>query len=173
MTYYSALNKVFKIFKKAQTYYPFTRVKYRITITHTAFYNPKKLKDHLVRSKVKIRDSNDEKNGVYKCGNIYCDICNVLYLSNKFQSIVTRKRYHINFKFDSNNVKVIFLLTCKSCKKQYVGSTVRTFRLRFNQYNSNIQGYGKEKRGFKQEKLREHFFCPNHSGTHKYICLNN
>ena len=31
--------------------------------------------------------------------------------------------------------------------------------------------YGEGKRGFKQEKLIEHFFCPNHSGTHKDISV--
>ena len=31
---------------------------------------------------------------IYKCGNFKCDICNVLYLSNEFQSTVIRKRYY-------------------------------------------------------------------------------
>ena len=42
------------------------------------------------------------------CGNISCDICNVLYLSNEFQSTVEvqEKRYHINFKFDCNSINL-------------------------------------------------------------------
>ena len=32
-----------------------------------------------------------------------------------------------------------------------------------------IKLHGGEKRGFKQQKLIEHFLCPNHSGTHKDI----
>ena len=66
---------------------------------------------------------------------------------------------------------MIYLLTCKRCRKQYVGSTVTKFHLRFNQYKSNIKLYGEGKRGFKQEKLIEHFFCPNHNGTHKDISV--
>ena len=61
--------------------------------------------------------------------------------------------------------------TCKRCRKQYVGSTVTKFRLRFNQRKSNSKLFGEGKRGFKQEKLIEHFFCPNHNGAHKDISV--
>ena len=173
LTYHTALNKVQEILKKAHRH---TIRSPRLSAVLTsppqiAFRNPKTLEDHLVRSKSKIRDSNDEENRIYKCGNINCDICNILYLSNEFQSTVTERRYHISFKFDYNSINVIYLLTCKRCRKQYVGSTVAKFRLRFNQYKSNIKLYGEGKRGFKQEKLIEHFFCPNHSGTHKDISV--
>ena len=146
LTYHPALNKVHKILKKAQRH---TIRSPRLGALlpspfRVPFRNPKTLKDHLVRSKLKIRDSNNEENGIYKCGNINCDICNVLYLSNEFQSTVTGKRYHINFKLDCNSINVIYLLTCKRCRKQYVGSTVTKFRLRFNQYKSNIKLYGEE-----------------------------
>ena len=88
---------------------------------------------------------------MYKCkiGIINDDTCNALYLSNEFESTVTGKRYHINSKYDCNSINVIYLLTCKRCRKQYFGSTVTKFRLRFNQYKSNIKLYGEGKRGFK------------------------
>ena len=35
----------------------------------------------------------------------------------------------------------------------------------------NIKLYGEGKRGFKQEKLIEHFFCPNHKRVHKDISV--
>ena len=60
------------------------------------FCNKKILEDHLVKSKIKTFDSSNEKTGIYKCGNINCDICNVLCLSNKNESPVTGKMYHIN-----------------------------------------------------------------------------
>ena len=34
---------------------------------------------------------------------------------------------------------------------------------------NKIKLYGEGQRGFKQEKLTEHFFCPNHNGTQKVI----
>ena len=36
---------------------------------------------------------------------------------------------------------------------------------------SNIKLHGEGKRGFKLEKLIEHFFCSNHSGNHKDISV--
>ena len=134
-----------------------------------AFLNLKALKDHLVGSRLKIQNSNDEENGIYKCGNINCDACNVLYLSNEFQSAATGKMYHMNFKFDCHSINVIYLLTCKRCRKQYVESTVTKFCLRFKQYNWNIKLYGEGKGGFQQKKLT--FFLPNHSVSHKDISI--
>ena len=43
------------------------------------------------------------------------------------------------------------------------------FRLRFNQYKSNIKLYGEGRRNFKQEKLIEHFYSENHNGNHQDI----
>ena len=31
---------------------------------------------------------------------------------------------------------VVYLITCKKCEKQYVGSCIITFRTRFNNYGS-------------------------------------
>ena len=43
------------------------------------------------------------------------------------------------------------------------------FTLRFNQYKFNIKPNGEWRRGFKQEKLIEHFFLCSHNGTHEDI----
>ena len=43
------------------------------------------------------------------------------------------------------------------------------FRLRFNQYKSNIKLNGEGSRGFKQEKLIEDFFLLSHNGTREGI----
>ena len=45
------------------------------------------------------------------------------------------------------------------------------FRLRFNQYKSNIKPNGVGRHGFKQEKLIEHFFLCSHNGTHEDISV--
>lgn len=60
----------------------------------------------------------------HKCGNIKCDICNVFYLSIEFESTMTEKKY-INFKFDCNSINVTYLVTCKICRKQYLGSNAK------------------------------------------------
>ena len=42
-------------------------------------------------------------------------------------------------------------------------------RPRFNQYKSNINLNGEGRRGFKKEKLIEHFLLLRHNGRHKDI----
>ena len=37
---------------------------------------------------------------------------------------------------DCNSKKVIYLITCKKCQKQYAGSCITMFRTRFNKYRS-------------------------------------
>ena len=43
------------------------------------------------------------------------------------------------------------------------------FRLRFNQYKSNIKLNGEGRLEFKQEMLIEHLFLCSHNGTHEGI----
>ena len=43
------------------------------------------------------------------------------------------------------------------------------FRLRLNQYKSNIKLNGEGRREFKQEKLIENFFLRSQNGTHEDI----
>ena len=132
LTYHPALNKVLKILKKAHRHtIRSPRLSAVLPSPHwVVFHHPKTLKDHLVRSKLKMRDSIDEENGIYKCGNINCDIYNVLYLGIEFQNTMTGKRYYI--KFDCSSVNVIYMLTCKRCRKQHVGSTVTKCCMQFN-----------------------------------------
>ena len=53
------------------------------------------------------------------------------------------------------------------CKKKHTGSTVPKFRARFNQYKSYVKSYGKDRKGFFQEKLTEYFFNHGHNGSYK------
>ena len=50
-----------------------------------------------------------------------------------------------------------------------MGSTITTFRKRFNQYKSNIKLYSEGRRGAKREKLISHFFSDKHHGTYDNI----
>jgi len=103
------------------------------------FRNSKTLRDYLVRSK--LSSSNQEEKGVFKCGRSNCQVCPLFKLGNVFESTNSRETYVINFKFGCNSENVIYLLTCKVCQKQYVGSTITKFRLRLNQYKSNLRLY--------------------------------
>ena len=120
-----------------------------------AFRNPKTLRDKLVRSNLKLTD--DAERGNFPCGRGNCDTCNMLKPGKQFKSTVTGENYKINFHFDCNSLCVVYLITCKVCKKQYTSSRVTTFSARFNQYKSNLKLYGGGGRACFQENLIEHF----------------
>ena len=134
------------------------------TPPRVAFRNDISLKDKLVRSKLKNPNRRDPGN--YKCGSNLCQICNIISVENRFTNRHRSKTYKINFDFDCNSQCVIYLITCKVCQKQYVGSTMTTLRKRFNQYKSNIKIHSEGRRGMKQDKLISHFFTDKHHGTY-------
>jgi hypothetical protein len=46
------------------------------------------------------------------------------------------KQYKVNHNLNCDSKCVVYLLTCKVCKKQYVGQTTDKFRFRLNNYKS-------------------------------------
>ena len=56
---------------------------------------------------------------------------------------------------------LIYLLTCKVCKKQYTGKTVDKFRLRWNNYKESDRYFSNGKE-IKQKFLHEHFSKDGH-----------
>ena len=50
------------------------------------------------------------------------------------------------------------LVTCNACKMQYVGFTITSFRLRFNNHKSSLNRYGQGIRNFSGQHLYEHFY---------------
>ena len=82
----------------------------------------------------------------------------------QFKSTVTGEIYKMNFHFDCNSLCVVYLITCKVCKKQYTGSTVTKFRARFNQYKSNLKLYGEGRTGLNdtyKDMMVQNFCDPN------------
>ena len=68
----------------------------------------------------------------------------------------------ITILIDSSGV--IYLIECKKCLKLYVGSTITSFRKRFNNHKSSLVRYGKGQRGIAGEHLYAHFFQQGHQG---------
>ena len=50
------------------------------------------------------------------------------------------------------------MFTCKKCAKIYVGSTITSFRKRFNNHKSRLNRFGKGVMGIACEHLYAHFF---------------
>ena len=141
LTYHPVLKSVYNLLRKthSHTFKP-PRLKYVLpSPPRVAFRNDKSLKYKLVQSKLRNPNKRTLESNKYgsKLGQIY----DIISLENEFTDRHKREAYEINVHFDCNGQFVIYLITCKVCRKQYVGSTITPFRKRFNQCKSNIKLY--------------------------------
>ena len=65
-----------------------------------------------------------EKTGVTICERKNCEVYHILHQGDTFEISNTGTQCKINFTFNCNSTNVIYLLMCKICGKQFVGSTV-------------------------------------------------
>ena len=77
---------------------------------------------------------------VSKCKSKRCDICqNYLVCKNEFTCTVTGKTYKVRGKLCCTSSNVIYLISCKLCKKQYLGSAFKdNFKLRLRVHKSDV-----------------------------------
>ena len=121
-----------------------------------SFRSVRNLKSFLVRAKVYPLE---RKVGSAKCNGKRCQVCLNINETDTFESYQTKQKYKINHHLNCND---IYLLPCKACGLQYVGSTTDRFRLRRNNYKENDR---KALRGEEhmQPELFEHFAADNHN----------
>ena len=93
------------------------------------------LKDNLVRAKLP-RSQTEGVRGCFKCGKVRCQVCSFMSEGSSFKCDVSGREYSINSNFTCDSSGVVYLLGCKVCGKQYVGSTFTSFKARFNNYKS-------------------------------------
>ena len=100
------------------------------------------------------------------CGKKRCQICKLVKVGSVFESSVEDRTFHINHSFNCDSAGVVYLLTCKICSKQYVGSTITAFRTRFNNHRSSLSRYDHQgKRGICGQYLYFHFYSEAHTGV--------
>ena len=128
-----------------------------------SFRSPRNLSSYLVRAKMYPME---KKTGSCKCKGNRCQVCLNVAETETFISTMTHISYKINHSFDCNNKCLIYLLTCKTCLKQYVGSTTDCFRYRSNNYKCNDRKFAREESSL-QEHLFEHFNSEEHNG---FLC---
>ena len=99
---------------------------------------------------------------VSKCNESRCDICkSYTVFENEFTCTATGKTYKVRAVLTCKSENVVYLLGCKKCKQQYVGSALESkFKRRFRVHKSDINT-GKVRCG-----VAKHFLinCP---GIHK------
>ena len=76
-------------------------------------------------------------NGCFKCERNRCDLCRNFFVESKsFLSLQTGKKYTIHSRLSCDSKNVIYLVSCKKCRLQYIGSTTTDFRIRFRNHKS-------------------------------------
>ena len=126
------------------------------------FRRTKNLKDHLVRAK--LRKEEEAVVGMFKCGKNRGKICDNVTVGDKFKSNAEGRSFFINHRFDCDSEGVIYLISCNICGLQYVGSTITSFPLRFNNHKSSLNKYGRGQTNVAGQHLYAHFFGEGHSG---------
>ena len=71
-------------------------------------------------------------------------VCLNVSETDVFQSFQTKEQYKINHQLNCNDEFLIYLLSCKVCGLQYIGSTTDKFKLRWKITRKII---GKQKEG--------------------------
>ena len=97
------------------------------------------MKEWLANTNINTIDpSNIVYHRCYDCGR---NCVNCKYLKEKveyFNSYVTKRRYKVRQNVNCQSKNVIYLFTCKKCKKQGVGETI-CFKSRMANYGSCIK----------------------------------
>ena len=83
-----------------------------------SYHSARKLSSYLVCVKLSHLG---RKIGSYKSGNLRWLVCNNIEETDTFTSTTTGESFKINHHLCCNDKCLIYLLTCKVCKKQYTG----------------------------------------------------
>ena len=76
--------------------------------------------------------------GCFKCKG--CKVsCPILNVTNQFQSTNTQRKYPIKQRLDCTSDWLIYLVTCKKCKGQYVGKSKTVFKLRHSNHKREVK----------------------------------
>ena len=68
----------------------------------------------------------ERKAGCRGCGSFRCQVCKSISITEELLASPLKK-HKINHSFDCNDKCLIYLLSCKSCGKQYAGNTTDHF----------------------------------------------
>ena len=112
----------------------------------------------LVRAKLpKLQIESDK--GCFRCGKSRCQLCRFMSEGNSFRSNFSEGEFKISSRYTCDSSGVVYLLGCKVCGKQNVGSIFTSFRVRFNNYKSRRYSKGEV---VTQADFFRHFTEANH-----------
>ena len=138
---------------------------HRNAFTHiplVGFKRGKSLKDLLVREK--LTKINKGIGASCKYGGNRCGVCQIINVTQTFSNKEGDRTYEIRSDtLDCNSENVVYLVQCKTCNMQYVGSASTKFRLRLNNYKYCLCKYEKQK-SVPQMFFHTHFAQEGYNG---------
>ena len=100
-----------------------------------AYKRPTNIHDMIVHSKMSKRTA---PYNVTKCNRRRCTHCSTIKESDCFMSTNTASVHKMNYDLSCTSTAVIYLITCKKCKAQYVGQTRQKCANRMNSHKYDI-----------------------------------
>ena len=120
----------------------------------------RKIKDYIVRSKFYPLERNVGCGG---CRNGRCQVCKNIKVSDTFDSFTTKKSYKMNHKFDCIDKCLIYLFSCRTCSKHYMGKTTDCFKYRWYNYKMEARkAENNDMENVKQKFLQSYFLQDDH-----------
>ena len=146
ITYYPIFSKLQNILSKIHLFLIPGREHRKVfeNVPTIGFKKGKSLKDILVRVEVPPLKTKESSCGPFNKPR--CEICK--HITNKHQcESSSKKRIYFNRtkNLKSASKNVVYLFTCKTCHKQYTGST-EEFRGRFNNYRWSHRNFLRNKK---------------------------
>ena len=126
------------------------------------FKRGRSLQDILVRAK--LRPDSQIIGQCKKCGKKRCKVCDVISETSEFSNKNQKEVFSIRSTLNCNSENVVYLVNCKTCNKQYVGSSEPKFRLRYNNYKSCNRKYVSGANHIPQASFHAHFAQLDHNG---------
>ena len=101
-----------------------------------AYKRPKNLQDCLTNSALNIPK---ERSETTKCNRRRCSHCKSIIEGTNFTNTNTNETFELRFSGTCASNDMIYLITCKKCKMQYVGQTHQLLSMRMNSHKFNIR----------------------------------
>ena len=131
-----------------------------------AFRRPKSLRDFLVRARLKPNSDDDNQNGECRpCGRKRCQCCKMITSAGTVKSS-SGATVRLRQNTDCTTENVVYLISCSSCNKQYVGETKGPLNKRMNGHRDDWRH-----RRFERSPKADHFHSADHDFlSHASVC---
>lgn len=76
---------------------------------------------------------------VYKCNRPRCLCCSHIIVGSSFSASNSKSVHYVDRDYDCCSSNILYLITCRRCKAQYVGQTSQQLKDRLNNHRSDIR----------------------------------